>query len=234
MHDQEQFDHLWQSRINQERDLGEYKPGQNLRIDKALQELPQGQRLLDIGCGDGTFLAKAKDGFREAFGIDIAETAVALAIKRGVKATALNMNSGNLQFQDDFFDAITILSTFQYFYDPDGVLKECHRIIRDEGVLLMSIPNMRTFWRVGRLLFSGRFPRVSKDMIGYDGGTLHYFCFHDMQELLSRNGFRIDWAHGIYPIPIFLSNLSDKAWMGKIKREFFCAEIFIKAVKIPS
>ena len=229
--DKDQFDRLWRSRIEPDNVPDCYRPGQNLRVDKALKVLSQGQRLLDIGCGDGTFLEQAKGHFEEVFGVDIAEAAINQAIKKGVRASILNLNSDRLPYQDRFFDVVTLLSVFQYFYDPEEVLRECCRVLSDGGVLLMSVPNMRTFWRIGRLLFNGKFPRSSLDSIGYDGGTLHYFCYANLVGLLSQNGFRIEWAHGIFCIPRFLSGWTDKGLLGTIKREFFSAECFIKAVK---
>ncbi len=105
-------------------------------------------------------------------------------------------------------------------------------MLSDAGILLISIPNMRTFWRIGKLLFAGTFPKVSLDKIGYDGGTLHYYCYRDMFELLRLNGFKIEWAHGIYCIPRLISLWTDKGLLGAIKREFLSAELFIKAVKV--
>jgi methionine biosynthesis protein MetW len=232
LRDREQFEGLWRNRGGPDAVTDHYLPGQNLRVDKALQTITNGRRLLDIGCGNGTFLTQLKGRFDESFGVDIAESAVNLAIQNGVQALPLNLNTDPLPYTNQFFDVITILSAFQYFYNPADVLSECHRVLITNGILLLSIPNMRSFWRIGKLLFTGKFPKVSKDKIGYDGGTLHYFCYQDMVELLTQNGFKIEWAHGIYCFPRFLSSWTNISLPGLFKREFFSAEIFIKAFKV--
>lgn len=227
--DKKQFDNLWRKKAQNEGLSYCYKPGNNLRVDSALKILDQGKRILDIGCGDGIFLNQIRGRFIESFGIDIAEIAVETALRNGVQASILNLNSDALPYPNGFFDAITILSTFQYFYDPYYVLGECHRVLKEHGVLIMSIPNSRAIWRIYRLLIRGEFPKVSLDKIGYDGGTLHYFCYKDIDKLLKDNNFKIQLSFGIYCFPSFLSKWPDRGIFGKLKRELFSGEMMIKA-----
>jgi SAM-dependent methyltransferase len=143
----------------------------------------------------------------------------------------VDLNQDGLPFPDQYFEAVTILSTLQYFQDLYLVLGECQRVLSPSGILLLSVPNMRAFWRLGRLLLQGSFPRVSLDQEGYDGGTLHYFAFANLKQLLHETGFEVVWAHGIFCLPSFLEGFPDSSLLGKIKREFFSAEIFIMARK---
>lgn len=208
-----------------------FTPGANLRVDKALNVLPKGRRILDIGCGSGAFLTQAQKRFREVYGVDISETAISLARENDIVADIVDLNSQDLPYPDEYFDCLTLLSTVQYFYDPDATLRECHRVLSPSGTILLSVPNIRAFWRLARLVILGYFPRVSLDEEGYDGGTLHYFAYANLKELLSRNGFNVLWAHGIFCVPTVLNRLPDQSIIGTIKREFFSAEIFIAAMK---
>jgi len=227
----DQFDRIWNRKLGESPGQPHYVSGVNLRVDKALTFFTLGCRLLDIGCGDGTLAFQAQGHFKEVYGVDIAGTAVQLARKKGVRAEVLNLNANILPYPDNFFETITILSTLQYFYDLDWVLQECYRVLVPDGFLLLSVPNMRALWRVGKLLFLGSFPGVSKDMEGYDGGTLHYFAFQNLKELLSRNHFVLITSVGIFCLPQFFEKLTDRGIIGLLKREFFSAEIFIKAQK---
>ena len=224
-----QFDQIWQNNIGLTGPEAIYQPGYNLRIDKALKVLDRGNRLLDIGCGNGWFEVQAKGLFNEVYDVDIDETAVSIACQRGIQAIQLDLNVDVLPFPDYFLDVITLLSVLQYFHDMNRVFDECRRVLTPSGILIISVPNMRTFWRIGKLLILDSFPKISLDSIGYDGGTLHYFAFRNLTDLLNANNFDDVWAHGIFCLPRSFSNLPDNGLIGKIKRKFFSAEIFVKA-----
>ena len=230
--DQSHFNSLWERKLTDSSLSREYSPGANLRVDEALKVLARGRRLLDIGCGTGILLAESKDRYQEVYGVDIAASAVALARQKDIKADVVNLNVDGLPYPDGFFDAVTILSAIQYFYNMDRVLQDCARVLSPLGVLLLSVPNMRAIWRIGKLLFLGKFPGVSHDPENYDGGTLHYFTTSDINGLLIRNGFQVVSAYGIFCIPKFLTPFPNRGMFGRAKREFFSAEIFVQAIKV--
>jgi methionine biosynthesis protein MetW len=229
--DRDYFERLWRRKTQENPHSDEYIPGANLRVDEALRTLDSGTRVLDIGCGNGVLLSMLKSQFGEFYGIDISESAIQIARQKAIQAETINLNIDPLPFPDKFFDAIAILSTLQYFYDMDRVLQECYRVLSPSGVLILSVPNIRAIWRVGRLLFKGSFTGVSLDEGNYDGGTLHYFAMLNIQALLARNGFKVVLAKGIFCKPGFITHFPNRGVAGSIKREFFSAEIFIKALK---
>ena len=65
-------------------------------------------RLLDIGCGDGslTLLLKERVGAKEVFGIEMSSEGMEAAQKRGINSFKLNVEEENLPFEDGYFDAI--------------------------------------------------------------------------------------------------------------------------------
>ena len=224
------FNAIWQRKLEDQSTMGT-SAVLNRRVEKASKVLSGGSRLLDIGCGSGELLLSVQKRYNEVYGIDIAEAALNSARKSGINVQAVDLNREDLPFADQYFDTLTILSTLQYFQDLYFVLGECHRVLSASGVLLLSVPNMRSFWRVGRLLIKGSFPRVSLDQEGYDGGTLHYFAYANLKDLLQETGFEVLLAHGIFCLPRILEGFPDGGPPGKIKREFFSAETFVMARK---
>ena len=224
------FNTIWQRKLERGYPTGNAKRG-NRRVEKALKVLGGGSRLLDIGCGNGELLLALQNRYQEVCGIDISEVALDSARKNGIEVKAVDLNREDLPFADRYFETVTILSTIQYFQDLYLVLGECHRVLSPSGALLLSVPNMRSFWRVGRLLFQGAFPRVSLDQEGYDGGTLHYFAYANLKSLMEETGFEVIWAHGIFCLPGILEGFPDRGFLGKLKREFFSAETFVMARK---
>ena len=123
-------------------------------IRSVLDRLPKGSRVLDAGCGLGTWTVfLAGKGF-DAVGMDISVETVAKLRKvlpdyqfviGDVRATGL---------PDRTFDACTAWGTFEHFENGLGdCLREAHRILKPDGWLLMSVPfhNWRHIIRDARL-----------------------------------------------------------------------------------
>jgi SAM-dependent methyltransferase len=208
-----------------------YRPGENRRVDLALRLLPAGERLLDVGCGAGLLAEQARGHFAEVHGVDIAEAAVRLARERGVKASVVNVNIEPLPYVDGFFDTVTLLSALQYVTDVSEVLGECARVLQPGGHFFVDVPNVRALWRLWSLGVRGVFPRTSLDEVGYDGGTLHYFTHESLLRLLCPHGFTPRTSHGVFCLPGFVEGVTDRGLPGRLKREFFSAEVMVHAVK---
>ena len=187
--DELNFEKVWAKKQETGKVSNVYIPGENQRIDFCIQHVSPGLRFLDIGCGTGVLAVKMKERFSEVHGIDIADFPVQIAMQNGVKAIQLNLNSKPLPYPNDFFETVTILSTIQYFYDLEYILTEINRVIRVGGQFILTVPNMRTYWRLLKLALKGEFPKTSKDLVGYDGGALHYFCYSDIASLLEDRQF---------------------------------------------
>jgi SAM-dependent methyltransferase len=103
--------------------------------------LPPGRpRLLDVGCGEGAFLAEMQALGWTAEGIDPHITAAEHAAARGVPVRCGTLTPGLLE--PGSFDAITFRLVFEHLHDPRGVLAECRRAIRPGGTLWIATPNI--------------------------------------------------------------------------------------------
>ncbi len=226
------FTEIWRSKLEWG-SFASYVPGENLRVDEAARTLSGGKRLLDIGCGAGMLGCAVNRKYEEIYGVDIADEAVRLAKENGVRASQVDLNRESLPFEADFFDAVTALSVLPYVYDPEHTLRECHRVLRQGGELLLSVANMRTVGKLFQLFIRGRFPQTAKGYnIGYDGGAIHYFCYKDIKDLLVRAGFVVISRKGIFFRPRLLEKLPDKlVHLGAFKAEFLGGEIFVRALK---
>jgi len=85
--------------------------------------------LVDLGCGDGQ-LVRAYEG--QSTGVDIEDYGTADVVLE-------NFNS--LPFEDQSIDTITIIASLNYFEDPVKVLSETNRILKDDGQLIITMPN---------------------------------------------------------------------------------------------
>lgn len=101
-----------------------------------------GGRLLDIGCGVGKFIELMSDMGWKAEGLDTDPVVV-----QNCKGRGLSVREGTLEKQgypDNYFDAITLKHVVEHVYDPVCLLKECHRILKPGGKLVLMTPNLES------------------------------------------------------------------------------------------
>ena len=114
-----------------------------------LPKLPkQGGRLLDVGCGDGSFLDLARTCGWDVCGLDPDPEAVANATKRN-----LTVLEGDIEYFSDHteqFDVITLNHVIEHVHDPIKVLKICFALLKPGGQIWLETPNVDSF---GRMFF---------------------------------------------------------------------------------
>jgi ubiquinone/menaquinone biosynthesis C-methylase UbiE len=117
-----------------------------------------GEVMIDIGCGDGTItkqLAKSI-GAKEVWGVDISERSLAMARSKGIKTLKLDVNHEMLPFPDNTVDVVTGIEIIEHLINPDNFLKEAYRVLKDNGYLILSTPNLGSW--LNRLLLLGYTP----------------------------------------------------------------------------
>ena len=103
--------------------------------------LPEGRpRILDVGCGEGEFLAEMQSLGWSAEGLDPSADAVAAAQARGVPARKATLAEARLE--PGSFDAITFRLVLEHLRDPVTALTECRRALKPLGVLWIATPSL--------------------------------------------------------------------------------------------
>lgn len=102
-------------------------------------------RVLDLGCGPGGFTAVLAETAREVVGLDVSpawvETARRTLEERGLPGTAVTGSGSALPFPDGAFDVVSLVDVIHHLDEPEGVLREVHRVLRKGGRLLIFEPN---------------------------------------------------------------------------------------------
>jgi glycosyltransferase involved in cell wall biosynthesis/SAM-dependent methyltransferase len=102
--------------------------------------LPQGGRILDVGCATGAMLASLPDGF-ERFGIEVNATAAEQARAQGVTVIGTDINDAALTDVDcGHFDVITSIATFEHVLDLRGAVLRCLGLLAPGGTLVFEVP----------------------------------------------------------------------------------------------
>jgi SAM-dependent methyltransferase len=105
-----------------------------------------GERLLEIGCGEGGNLHHLRATTSPAgqrFGVDFSPEKVAFA-RRATGARAAVADAGRLPFADGAFDAVLIRDLLHHLSDRARALAEAHRVLRPGGRLTLIEPNARS------------------------------------------------------------------------------------------
>ena len=159
-----------------------------------IEKYKSGGKLLDVGCALGIFLNLAKERGWEICGIDISSYSTSYARQ----SFGLEVHTGELhdaQFAGKMFDVVTLWDVFEHFPNPVEQLLEIHRVLKDDGIILLNIPNEAGLLRVlARFIF-----RLSGGKINYPVRKLYhqyhlcYFTPSTFLTLLNKTGFKPEY-----------------------------------------
>ena len=155
--------------------------------------IPEGARVLDVGCGDGALLeyltaTKNVDGR----GVELSQQNVNACVARGLAVIQGDADTDLGEYPSQVFDVVILSQTIQATRNPKGVLGHLLRIGRRTAV---SLPNFG-HWRVRlNLLMRGRMPRTKA--LGYewyDTPNIHLCTIADFAALAKEAGGEIERA----------------------------------------
>jgi SAM-dependent methyltransferase len=138
-------------------------------------------RLLDVGCGKGDLLVRLRNLGWDVEGLDVDSEAVAFSRTRH----GLKIHHGSLenqQFPAGSFDAVVMNHVIEHVHDPVALLRECFRVLKHGGRLVLATPNIINslgYKKLGRYWSHLDIPR-----------HLHLFTKKNIKDCAARAGFR--------------------------------------------
>ncbi len=97
--------------------------------------------VLEAACGTGIGLGYLKKTAKTVAGIDIDEKNLGEAIRHNTGAIIRRMNAEGMSFADGSFDAVLMYEALYYLKEPERFVEEAHRVLRKNGVLIISTVN---------------------------------------------------------------------------------------------
>ncbi len=167
----------------------------NPRFDIIAARVPQGSRVLDLGCGNGALLAHLRDGRGcSVQGVEIDPDKVVSCARRGVDVLQLDLEQGLSMFADDSFDIVLMIDSLPNLRHTERALREAARVGR------MGVATFANFayWRIRLRVASGRLP-VTEELPyeWYDTPNLRVTTYADFSVLAAKCGLRVRQALGI-------------------------------------
>lgn len=115
------------------------------RVYFLLSEVPEKSYVLDVGCNGGT-VAMPLMALKKCYvkGIDIVPELVDAAKKRGVFAE-IGEAEDLSRFKDGEFDCVICSEVLEHLFDPMPAIKEAHRVLKDGGKYIVTVPHPSGF-----------------------------------------------------------------------------------------
>ena len=211
------------------------------KLISVLAKLPiRGGKLLDIGCADGNLSLMAKEVLiaKEVYGLDVSTECLQEARKKGVKTFKVDVNRDRFPLEADSFDVIIASEILEHCILPANLLREAYRVLKTGGYLILSTPNLASFYDRFLLLFGSQplsleasyeYPSAGKLKIAFgprggqrksfegDPGHIRCMSYRATKDLLRHFNFKIknvtayNWSHSSVKVPIrFLTIALDR------------------------
>jgi methionine biosynthesis protein MetW len=159
------------------------------------QLVPQGSRVLDLGCGDGAMLQYLQTTRGcTGYGVEIDDANVLACVQRGVNVIQLNLDEGLAIFEDATFDVVLQLDTLQHLRNAEVMLRETVRVGR---VGVVAFPNF-AHWPNRLSVLRGRMPVTRRlPYQWYDTPNIRVGTHADLAILARQNGLKVQDSFGL-------------------------------------
>jgi methionine biosynthesis protein MetW len=168
----------------------------NLALHRLIaQRVPQGARVLDLGCGDGALMDYLrKERSCTGYGVEISDADVLHCVQRGVNVIQLNLDEGLTMFGDQSFDVVLQIDTLQHLRNAEVMLRETVRVGKTG---IVAFPNF-AHWPNRLQVLRGQMP-VTKTLPyqWYDTPNIRVGTYKDFEILALKNGLHITDAFGM-------------------------------------
>ncbi len=151
-HLEQEYNNFFNTNFNEEKEY---------RLDNKTTKIGElvgtDKRVLDIGCLTGYLSHFLQQNGNTVSGVDFLTSAVNIAQSKGIDAKVCNVENDTLPFSDNTFDCVVFSEIIEHLVDPNVALEEIKRVLKQEGTLIISTPNMAYIQYRLELLF-GRLP----------------------------------------------------------------------------
>lgn len=155
---------------------------------------PHHKRILDVGCSTGeigeqvTIRNKA-----EVTGIELDAAMAVIAATKLHQVIVSDIEQLLLveYFPPTYFDTIIFADVLEHLRDPWKVLSDTSPFLKKDGIIILSIPNVRHFTTLFSLIFKRTWPYRQRGI--HDRTHLRFFAFNNVKEMLVNAGY--EWVH---------------------------------------
>jgi len=207
------------------------------------------EKLLDVGCGDGSFTMPLSENIQNIYGIDVQESflnSFRAKVNGDKRYEVFLMSAESMSFESNSFDILLTIETIEHIQDLQKAAKEFFRVLKSGGELIITCPN-RLFpfenhgIRIGKKEFHTRIPLLTYFPPLHNRYSLaRVFTVGSLDRLFLPLGFKKVKVDFIWPTfehggniftpmlkPLFkIMRLMEESWL-----KFFGTSVLIKYIK---
>ncbi|OGC45113.1 hypothetical protein A2V49_02305 [candidate division WWE3 bacterium RBG_19FT_COMBO_34_6] len=172
-------------------------PNKHFRINLLINKIKQGHSVLDIGCGSGFAMKNLRDRGCACEGIEISKLEANYSKNLGFRVYEYDLETNWAYKINKKYDYVMAGEIIEHIFDTDLFLKNIYKVLKKNGCLIISTPNVATLGR-RIMLFLGKNPYLETTLRKTDAGHIRYFTFKDLENLLIYHGFIIKKTESTY------------------------------------
>ena len=196
--------------------------------DEFLSLVPeQVKTVFDVGCGKGDLGFKLKQQGKTVIGSEINPALCTIAVEKLDKVIPGDIEKAQLPFSKGHFDCILYADILEHLVRPSALLRRLRDYLSDNGVIVASIPNIRYYKVIKKLIFNGVWDYTDKGIL--DSSHLRFFTLLNIKELIEEAGFDVLEVKSNIVASRFLKMLNFILF-GLLK-DFLAYQYYIKAKK---
>ncbi len=146
------------------------------------------QKILEVGCGNGSFAELLLKYGHQVHGIDVSESGITIAKKRGLPAkfTQFSVYENFSHLGEGEFDAVIGMEVIEHLFDPKTFLQNAFDSLVPSGRLVLTTPYHGYWKNLAISLTNGWDKHFSVD---WHGGHIKFFSFNTLRRELTNAGF---------------------------------------------
>jgi O-antigen biosynthesis protein len=200
--------------------------------EKLLALVGRPERVLDVGCSTGYVAERLQARGATVVGLDLDERAAAQARRFCEAVHVGDVETMELPFEPASFDAIVCGDLVEHLRDPRAFLERVRPLLRADGRVVLSTPNIAN-WAMRLGLLFGRFRYTEWGIL--DRTHTHLFTRKTLRECLEAAGYRISVVDFTVPVPVLSTPRVEALahWVGRVRPSLLAYQFVVAAVPDP-
>lgn len=195
---------------------------------KLLALVGSGKRVLDVGCSSGYLARPLVASGCTVVGLELDPRAAEEAREVCEDVLVGDVETMELPFEPASFDVVLCGDLVEHLRDPGALLARVRPLLRPEGHLVLTTPNVAN-WSLRLGLLAGRWRYTERGIL--DRTHTHLFTRATLAETLERAGYRVETLDFTVPLPALRNAATERAAhaIGRLRPSLFAYQFVVSA-----